>query len=43
MEDNTIAETQTYFDGNSDGLVNILTGIESPWFYIGLRMGNYTS
>ncbi len=41
--DNTIAEIQTYFGGNSNGLVNILTWIESLWFYIGLRMGNYVS
>ncbi len=39
--DSTSAETQTYFDGNSDGIVNILTGIESPWFYTGLMMGDY--
>ncbi len=39
--DNTSAKTQTYFGGDSDGLVNIFTGIESPWFYTGLRIGDY--
>ncbi len=38
----TNADTQTYFGGGSDGLVNILTEIESSWFYTGLRMGDYT-
>ncbi len=31
--DNTGAETQMYFDGDSDGLVDILTDIESSCFY----------
>ncbi len=40
--DNTSAEIQTYFSGDSDRFVNILTEIESLWFYTGLRMGDYT-
>ncbi len=40
--DNTGTETQTYFDRDSDGLVNILNGIESSYFYTSLRIGDYT-